>query len=154
NNNSTTPEGPAVQLSDLRKEYARHGLREEDLAADPLEQFHVWFEQARDACLGEANVMTLATCTPDGWPSARIVLLKGYSPAGFAFFTNYDGRKARELEANPRAALVLHWAELERQVRIEGTVERTTEAESDDYFRTRPRGSQLGAWTSQQSSVV
>ena len=98
--------------------------------------------------------MTLATCTPDGRPSARVVLLKGFDDRGFAFFTSYDGRKAQELKANPRAALVFYWAELERQVRVEGVVERTSDAESDAYFDSRPRGSQLGAWSSEQSQVV
>ena len=98
--------------------------------------------------------MTLATCTPDGLPSARIVLLKGLDDRGFVYFTSYDGRKSQELKANPRAALVFYWAELERQVRVEGTVERTSDAESDAYFDSRPRGSQLGAWSSEQSQVV
>src|SRR4051812_38291289 len=98
--------------------------------------------------------MTLATCTPDDWPSARIVLLRGLSDGGFTFFTSYLGRKARELDANPRASLVFYWDVLERQVRVEGTVEKVTPAESDEYFATRPRGSQLGAWASVQSAVI
>jgi pyridoxamine 5'-phosphate oxidase len=143
-----------MHLSDLRNEYAQEGLRESDVDPDPIRQFRVWLEQALAANLREPNAMTLATCTPDGWPSARVVLLKGVSDAGFTFFTSYEGRKARELAANPRAALVMYWAELERQVRIEGTVERTTAEESAAYFATRPRGSQLGAWASRQSEVV
>jgi pyridoxamine 5'-phosphate oxidase len=143
-----------MHIADLRKEYSRRILREEDLAADPIEQFRAWLHQALVAELPEPYAMTLATCTTDGWPSARIVLLRGFSEAGFTFFTSYDGRKARELDANRRAALVFYWNELERQVRVEGTIERTTSEESDAYFRTRPRGSQLGAWASNQSEVI
>ena len=143
-----------MQLADLRQDYTQRGLSEADILSDPIAQFRVWFDQAMAARLPEPNAMTLATCTPDGRPSARIVLLKGLDDRGFAFFTSYDGRKAQELKANPRAALVFYWAELERQVRVEGTVERTTDAESDAYFAGRPRGSQLGAWSSEQSRVV
>ena len=143
-----------MHLANLRKDYIQHGLSEADLLADPVAQFRVWFDQALAAGLAEPNAMTLATCTPDGVPSARVVLLKGFDERGFAFFTNYDGRKAQELAANPRAALVFYWAELERQVRVEGVVERTTETDSDAYFESRPRGSQLGAWSSEQSRVV
>ena len=143
-----------MQLADLRKDYAQLGLSEADLLADPIAQFRVWFDQAIAAELPEPNAMTLATCTPDGRPSARIVLLKGIDERGFAFFTNYDGRKARELQANPRAALVFYWAQLERQVRVEGVVEPTSDAEADAYFASRPRGSQFGAWSSEQSQVV
>jgi pyridoxamine 5'-phosphate oxidase len=143
-----------MHLPHLRKDYTQRGLAEADLLADPVAQFRVWFDQALAAGLAEPNAMTLATCTPDGVPSARIVLLKGLDERGFAFFTSYDGRKAQELAANPRAALVFYWAELERQVRVEGVVERTSAAESDDYFESRPRGSQLGAWSSEQSRIV
>jgi pyridoxamine 5'-phosphate oxidase len=143
-----------VQLSEIRKEYDQEGLRESDLDPDPIRHFRAWLEQALSANLREPTAMTLATCTPDGWPSARIVLLKGVSEEGFTFFTSYEGRKASELAANPRAALVFYWAELERQVRIEGLVERTSVEESAAYFATRPRGSQLGAWASRQSAVV
>jgi pyridoxamine 5'-phosphate oxidase len=143
-----------VQLSEIRRDYEQEGLRESDVDADPIRQFSAWLEQALAANLREPNAMTLATCTPEGWPSARIVLLKGVSDEGFAFFTSYEGRKARELAGNPRAALVVYWAELERQVRIEGTVVRTSREESAAYFATRPRGSQLGAWASKQSQVV
>ncbi len=143
-----------MQLADLRQDYTQRGLSEADVLGDPIAQFRVWFDQAMAAHLPEPNAMTLATCTHDGTPSARVVLLKGFDDRGFAFFTNYDGRKSQELKANPRAALVFYWAELERQVRVEGTVERTSEAESDAYFASRPRGSQLGAWSSQQSQVV
>ena len=143
-----------MHLADLRKDYTQRGLSEADLLADPIAQFRVWFDQALAAGLAEPNAMTLATCTPDGHPSARVVLLKGLDERGLVFFTSYDGRKAQELAANPRASLVFYWAELERQVRIEGGVERTSEAESDAYFESRPRGSQLGAWSSEQSHVV
>jgi pyridoxamine 5'-phosphate oxidase len=143
-----------MHLADLRKDYTQRGLSEADLFADPVAQFRAWFAQALAAGLAEPNAMTLATCTPDGRPSARVVLLKALDERGFAFFTSYDGRKARELAANPRASLVFYWAELERQVRVEGGVERTSEADSDAYFESRPRGSQLGAWSSEQSRVV
>lgn len=143
-----------MQLGNLRQDYTRNGLHESDLDPDPFAHFRLWLQQAIEAGLREPNAMTLATCTPDGWPSARIVLLKGVREDGFRFFTNYEGRKARELAANPRAALTFYWAELERQVRIEGTVEKTSWEISEEYFRSRPRGSQLSAWTSQQSEVV
>ena len=143
-----------MQLADLRRNYAQRGLREGDVLPEPIAQFRVWFDEALAANLPEPNAMTLATCTPDGRPSARVVLLKGLDENGFTLFTSFDGRKARELSANPRAALVFYWAELERQVRVEGAVERTTAAESDAYFQSRPRGSQLGAWSSEQSHVV
>jgi len=122
--------------------------------ADPIRQFAAWFQQALAANLPDPNAMTLATATPDGQPSARVVLLKAFDASGFTFFTNYEGRKARELTANARAALLFFWPELQRQVRIEGIVERVSEAESDDYFRSRPLGSRLGAWASAQSEVI
>jgi pyridoxamine 5'-phosphate oxidase len=143
-----------VELGHFRQDYTGHGLHESDLDRDPFAQFGLWLAQAIEAGLREPNAMTLATCTPDGFPSARVVLLKGVSEEGFMFFTNYEGRKAREMAANPRAALGFYWAELERQVRVEGVVEKTTREVSEDYFRSRPRGSQLSAWTSQQSDVV
>ena len=143
-----------MNLDGLRSEYAKGGLHESDLDPDPITQFRRWLAQAIDARLVEPYAMTLATCTPDGFPSARVVLLRGVSPDGFTFYTSYDGRKARELAANPRAALTFYWGELERQVRIEGTVERVDARTSDDYFRTRPRGSQLGAHASKQSEVL
>ena len=143
-----------MELPELRIDYSRQGLRESDVDTDPIHQFRIWLQEALAANLREPNAMTLATCTRDGWPSARIVLLRGLSEEGFTFFTSYEGRKAAELDANPRAALVFYWAELERQVRIEGTVERVSREESMAYFATRPRGSQLGAWASNQSQVV
>ena len=141
-------------LSDLRKEYIRAGLDESDADADPIEQFRKWFDEALAADLHEPNAMTLATATPDGKPSARVVLLKGFDARGFVFYTNYEGRKGRELAENPRAALVFYWGELERQVRAEGRVWRVLEEESDAYYASRPRGSRLGAWASAQSRSV
>jgi pyridoxamine 5'-phosphate oxidase len=129
-------------------------LDEADLDPDPFVQFRVWLEQAVAARLPEPHGMTLATATPDGRPSARLVLLRGFDERGFVFFTNYDSRKGAELAANPFAALVFWWPELERQVRIEGTVARVSAAESDAYFAARPRDSQLSAWASEQSAVI
>jgi pyridoxamine 5'-phosphate oxidase len=129
-------------------------LREADCDPDPMRQFGNWFDQALNATLPEPTAITLATATPDGKPSARIVLLKVIDASGFVFFTNYLSRKGRELAGNPAAALVCFWAELERQVRIEGVVEKVTAAESDEYHASRPRGSQLGAWCSEQSETV
>lgn len=127
------------------------GLSEDDLPPDPIALVARWFAEAQAAGLHQADAMTLATATPDGRPSARVVLLKGVEASGFAFFTNYESRKGRELEANPRAALVLLWTPLQRQVRVTGVVARLSAEESDAYFATRPRGSQLGAWASHQS---
>lgn len=143
-----------MSLSSIRTDYAKHGLREKDAGADPFTQFRHWLEQAIQSGIHEPTAMTLATCTPDGFPSARIVLLKGFDELGFTFFSNYESRKGQEMNANPRAAMVLFWPELERQIRIEGTVERVSEQESDEYHASRPRGSQLGAWTSWQSEVI
>ena len=141
-------------ISDLRQEYTHAGLRRSDLRPDPFEQFGVWFEEALAADLHEPTAMTLATATPEGAPSARTVLLKGFDERGFVFYTNYEGRKAAELEANPRCALLFYWGELQRQVRIEGRAARVSGAESDAYFASRPRGSRLGAWASEQSREV
>lgn len=141
-------------LADLRKEYSAGGLSEADAGADPFALFHRWFAQALAADLTDPNAMILATAGVGGQPSARAVLLKALDDRGFTFFTNYDSRKGRELEANPRAALVFLWHPLERQVRVEGTVEVVTAAESDEYFAKRPLGSRLGAWASPQSAVI
>jgi pyridoxamine 5'-phosphate oxidase len=130
------------------------GLSEQDLSPSPFQQFSLWFEQALSAGICEPNAMTLATSTPDGVPSARIVLLKGFDERGFVFYTNYRSAKGIEMEANPHAALVFYWCELERQVRVAGSVERVSAEESDTYFHSRPAGSRLGAWASAQSSVV
>jgi len=141
-------------LTGLRNEYAAHGLRRADLHSDPLQQFGAWFAAALAADIRDVNAMSLATATPDGKPSVRIVLLKGFDERGFAFFTNYDSEKGRQLEANPSAALVFYWVQLERQVRISGIVEKTSREDSAAYFHSRPVGSRLGAWASKQSEVV
>ncbi len=141
-------------IARLREEYTRAGLEESDTDPNPIEQFRTWFDEALATNLHEPNAMTLATSTPGGRPSARVVLLKGFDERGFVFYTNYGGRKARELEKNPRCALVFYWGELERQVRVEGRAGRVPEGESDAYYRSRPRGSRLGAWASAQSQPV
>ncbi|HEX2218423.1 MAG TPA: pyridoxamine 5'-phosphate oxidase [Gemmatimonadales bacterium] len=145
---------PPVSIADLRREYARARLDEKDVSPDPVAGFARWFAEAQAAAVDEPNAMVLATATPDGRPSARVVLLKGFDERGFVFFTDYRSRKGAELEANPRAALALYWGEVERQVRIEGTVTRTSEQESELYYRTRPLGSRLGAWVSHQSLPI
>jgi pyridoxamine 5'-phosphate oxidase len=143
-----------INLADLRKEYTLHGLSESDLAANPIEQFQAWLAQALAAQLPEPHAMALATATPDGRPSARMVLLRCADERGFTFYTNYDSRKGHELGANPQAALVFFWPELERQIRIEGRAEPVPPAESDQYFHSRPLGSRIGAWASAQSAVI
>jgi pyridoxamine 5'-phosphate oxidase len=143
-----------VDAASLRKEYTHAGLDRIDLDPDPIVQFNAWFEETLAADLHEPNAMIVATATPEGSPSARTVLLKGYDERGFVFYTNYEGRKARELEANPQCALLFYWGELERQVRVEGRASRISDKESDAYFASRPRGSRLGAWASQQSRPV
>jgi pyridoxamine 5'-phosphate oxidase len=150
------PEAAAVDpaVADLRRNYARASLDEGDVDPDPVAQFRRWFQEARDAQVLEPNAMVLATAGADGAPDARTVLLKGADARGFAFYTDYRSAKAGQLDANPRAALVFWWAELERQVRVVGRAERVPREESAAYFATRPRGSQMGAWTSRQSSVL
>jgi pyridoxamine 5'-phosphate oxidase len=143
-----------TNLADLRKSYERAELDEHASHADPLEQFKVWLDQAIAAQCPEPNAMTLATVGDDGRPSTRVVLIKGLDERGIVWFTNYESRKGRELAANPCAALQFHWVELERVVRIEGRVERTSEDESDAYFKTRPLDSRIGAWASPQSEVI
>ena len=143
-----------TELTGLRSEYGAHGLRRADLHSDPVEQFSAWFSAALAANIRDANAMSLATATPDGKPSARIVLLKGFDERGFVFFTNHDSEKGQQLEVNPFAALVFYWVELERQVRICGPVERTSREDSAAYFHSRPVGSRLGAWASKQSEVI
>jgi pyridoxamine 5'-phosphate oxidase len=143
-----------MSAESMRVEYTRGQFLESEAAADPIVQFHSWFDDAVAAGVPEPNAMTLATATPDGRPSARVVLLKAFDDRGFSFFTNYESRKGRELAVNPRASLVFFWAALERQVRVEGRVERVAEAESDAYFAVRPPGARLGAWASPQSQVV
>jgi len=147
--NSTT-----TALADLRLDYRRASLSETDTAADPITQFGVWFEQARQAAIPEPNAMSLASADAHGRPSSRIVLIKQFDADGFVWFTNYASRKGRELEQNPYAALLFHWIELERQVRIEGRVEKIAAADSDAYFQSRPLGSRLGAIASEQSAPV
>lgn len=143
-----------MNLADFRKEYSTRGFRREDLHADPIEQFSHWFAQAVELGVHEPNAMTLATAGENGMPSQRTILLKQFDPRGFVFFTNYRSRKARELDANPRASLLFPWITLERQIIIQGTVEKSTSAESDEYFQSRPRDSRIGAWVSEQSSVI
>lgn len=138
----------------LDRQYSLAGLDLPDLDPDPIRQFERWFNEAKAAGLLDANAMTVATATPDGIPSARVVLLKGLDERGFTFFTNYDSPKGRDLAANPIAALTFYWAALERQVRIVGRVSRVSREESDSYFHSRPLGSQLGAAISHQSSVI
>jgi pyridoxamine 5'-phosphate oxidase len=143
-----------MNIADLRQEYMRAGLAEADALADPFAQFERWFQEALAARLPLANAMTLATVTAAGAPDARIVLLKGVDGGGFVFYTNYESRKGRQLAARADACLVFFWSELERQVRIEGKVEKVSAAESDAYFATRPAGARLSARASAQSSVV
>jgi pyridoxamine 5'-phosphate oxidase len=143
-----------MSLSDVRREYGLAGLSESDLAADPVEQLQRWLDQAKAVYPQEFTAMTLATADRAGRPSARVVLLKGLDERGLVFYTNYESRKGRELLENPHAALVFYWGELDRQVRVEGTVERTSREESEAYFAARPLGSRLGAWASPQSRPI
>ncbi|KND55452.1 Pyridoxamine 5'-phosphate oxidase [Candidatus Paraburkholderia kirkii] len=143
-----------MTLADLRKNYSRGALDAADVDPDPVRQFETWFAQAVDARLPEPNAMTLATVDAQGRPSARIVLIKGVDERGFVFFTNYESRKGRELAANSAVSLLFHWIELERQVRIEGRVEKTSAEESDAYYASRPLGSRIGAWASDQSQPL
>ncbi len=143
-----------TDLAAMRRDYASSGLSEEDALADPIDQFQHWFDHARRAELQDPNAMTLATVDAEGQPAARIVLLKGIDQRGLTFFTNRESRKGRELAANPRAAAVFWWPPLARQVRFEGTIEEVDRAETDAYFQSRPKGSQLAAWASAQSTVI
>lgn len=143
-----------ASIADLRKEYQQHSLLEKDVEADPILQFGRWWNDAVKSRIEEINAMTLATATASGIPSARIVLLKEYGQRGFVFFGNYESRKGNELTENPRACLVFFWKELERQVRITGTVEKISSGESDAYFLSRPAESRIGAWASPQSRVI
>lgn len=146
--------GDDRELTILRREYAVGGLAESDLTAEPIAMFRRWLHDATAAGLHEPNAMVVATATPHGVPSTRLVLLKGLNEHGFVFFTNYASRKGEELDDNPACALLFPWQDLERQVRVEGTATRLSEMENAAYFRTRPRASQLGAWASPQSQVV
>jgi pyridoxamine 5'-phosphate oxidase len=143
-----------LDYAGFRHEYIGTGLRRADLDPDPIRQFQIWFAAAIKAGIRDANAMALATSTPDGKPSARVVLLKDFDQRGFVFYTNYDSDKGRQLEENPRAALLLYWMEVERQIRIEGAVEKTSRDESEKYFHSRPIGAQLGAWASRQSEAI
>lgn len=143
-----------MDIAERRREYTRTSLDVDTAAASPLDQFAQWFDAALKSELREPTAMALATVGGDGRPSARMVLLKSYDARGFVFYTNYDSRKGRELAANPHASLLLYWAELERQIRIEGEIEKLGAAESDEYFRTRPLGARIGAWASPQSEVL
>jgi pyridoxamine 5'-phosphate oxidase len=143
-----------MSSANLRQEYALCALKEDEVDPDPFNQLRLWLDAALAAQLSEPHAMTLATATRDGRPSARIVLLRGLDERGLVFYTNYESRKGRELAENPWAALVFHWAELQRQVRVEGMVERISARESDAYFESRPWGSRVGAWASHQSEVI
>ncbi len=143
-----------LDIENLRQEYSAEKLDAGDVDPNPFQQFRRWFEEAMNARLPEPNAMTLATVSADGRPAARIVLLKGFDQEGFVFYTNYESRKGEEMHANPNVALVFLWLELQRQVRIEGVVEKVDPAESTRYFQSRPKGSQIGAWASPQSRVI
>jgi pyridoxamine 5'-phosphate oxidase len=143
-----------MSIADLRKDYSRASLSENDVAADPVVQFSTWFDEALKAEIAEPNAMSIATVGADGRPSSRIVLLKQVDADGFTWFTNYHSRKGRDIEEHPYVALLFHWVELERQVRIEGRIEQVAAAESDAYFFSRPLRSQLGAIASEQSAPV
>ncbi len=142
------------EIADIRKDYKLASLEEADVAANPIDQFTRWWNEAVASQIDEVNAMTLATANVTGIPAARIVLLKGYNPNGFIFFTNYESDKGKNIAQNPHAALVFFWKELERQIRIEGTVEKVSAEESDRYFNSRPASSRIGAWASPQSAVI
>lgn len=146
--------GTDKNIADIRKDYKLRSLLETDIDLNPINQFQQWWNEAIKSNIEEPNAMTLATSTSKGKPSARIVLLKGLNNEGFIFFTNYESKKGLELEENPNAALIFFWKELERQVRIEGTVKKISEKESDEYFIIRPELSRIGAWSSPQSKVI
>lgn len=141
-------------IAEMRKVYQLQSLHENDVDPDPIKQFQNWWQHAIESKVEEPNAMTLATCNAAGKPSARIVLLKAIKENGFVFFTNYESRKAKEIEENGFVAIVFLWKELERQVRIEGKIKKISSRESDEYFSIRPRESQIGAWSSPQSSVI
>ncbi len=143
-----------MDIGEIRKEYTQSGLNRSDLKVTPLAQFELWFEQARKAGLDEVNAMSIATVRADGMPQVRTVLLKQYDDRGFVFFTNYNSSKAQELATNSKTSILFPWLSLERQVRISGEVEKISNTESFQYFTSRPRGSQLGAWASEQSQII
>jgi len=144
----------AKSISDIRKDYKKHLLLEKDVLSDPIAQFNKWFEDALKAEVIEPNAMTLSTLSPQGMPAGRIVLLKGVEDNGFVFYTNYQSNKGKELMEHPAAALTFFWPELERQVRIQGTVEKVSKETSEAYFKSRPKASQIGAWSSPQSTII
>jgi len=141
-------------IASIRKDYSQKALLEAEIKPDPIQQFGQWWQEATDAGIDEVNAMTLATASADGLPSARIVLLKGYSEKGFVFFTNYDSFKGKQLDENPKACLVFFWKEVERQVRITGFAQKISDRENDEYFYSRPVASQIGASISPQSQVI
>ena len=141
-------------IADIRKDYMLQSLSETDAKKDAIEQFSAWWQDAINSKIDEVNAATLCTATIDGKPAGRIVLLKGFDANGFVFFTNYNSNKGKELEANPQACLVFFWKELERQIRVDGTIQKISDAENDEYYFSRPVGSQVGAWASPQSSVI
>jgi pyridoxamine 5'-phosphate oxidase len=143
-----------MSIAAIRRDYMKEALSENQVEENPFRQFDRWWDEAVKAEIDEVNAMTLSTVSSDGKPTARIVLLKGYDDYGFVFFTNYESRKGKDLLLNPNASLLFFWKELERQVRIEGTCEKVSEAESDQYFYSRPEGSRIGAWASPQSQVI
>ena len=143
-----------IAIADIRRDYKLQSLNEADVATNPIEQFTTWWNEAIGSNIDEVNAMTLATATTDGKPSSRIVLLKGYTEAGFTFFSNYNSHKGQQIANNPFVALVFFWKELERQIRIEGSIEKLNDVDSDAYFKSRPTGSKIGAWSSPQSSVI
>ena len=141
-------------IADLRKEYKLRNLDEADISDNPISLFSVWWDDAIHSQIDEVNAMTLATVKTDGTPTGRVVLLKGYDENGFVFYTNYESDKGKELVQNNKACLIFYWKELERQVRITGTVVKNSDAENDEYFNSRPEGSKIGAWSSPQSSPI
>ena len=143
-----------TSIADIRKDYKMETLNEIDIENNAINQFGKWWNDAINSQIDEVNAMTLSTATNEGKPSARIVLLKGFDERGFVFFSNYDSHKGKELVSNPQACMVFFWKELERQIRIEGTIEKVSSEESDAYFLSRPVSSQIGAWSSPQSSVI
>lgn len=144
----------SLNIEDLRKDYNLYSLDRTDVFESPIKQFQKWFKEAQEANIAEPNIMTLATATADGIPSARIMLLKGADEEGFRFYTNHESKKGQQLEENPNVALVFFWEALQRQVRIQGQVSLLSEADSTAYFQSRPKGSQIGAWVSPQSQVL
>jgi pyridoxamine 5'-phosphate oxidase len=143
-----------TSLADLRKDYSQASLDEETVQKDPFEQFRTWLDEALNAQLSEPNAMILSTVSPDGSPSSRVVLIKGLDPQGIVFYTNYESLKGRQIAQNPKASLLFFWPELERQVRIEGTLAKVSSQESDAYFHSRPLESRIGAWASAQSQPI